>query len=113
MLRDFWTNPKYRRAESSLSAWYQAVTDAEWQKFADVRKTYASCDQVGGKTVFNVGGNHYRIITKIDYERKRVYIRAVLDHKEYDTGAWKHDTFGDDWISFSKMMDEMREKNEP
>jgi mRNA interferase HigB len=40
---------------------------------------------------FNIGGNKYRLITAIHYNRKRVYVRHVLTHKEYDRGQWKND----------------------
>src|SRR5438132_926317 len=61
-LREFWEDPKHPHAESPLLEWFEAVEKAEWHRFADVKKTYSSCDQVGSKTVFDVGGNRYRII---------------------------------------------------
>jgi mRNA interferase HigB len=64
---------------------------ARWNSFADVRSVYRSADQVGKFTVFNIGGNKYRLIVVIHYNRARVYIRHVLRHEEYDTGAWKTD----------------------
>jgi mRNA interferase HigB len=112
-LRKFWENPKHPHAERPLLDWYQAVTDAEWHRFADVKMTFNSCDQVGSKTVFDVGGNRYRIIAFIDYESQRVYIRAVLDHKEYDKGNWKNDTFGDDWKPFNKSTHDQRNGQKP
>jgi mRNA interferase HigB len=105
MLREFWENPKFRNAEGPMEQWYQAAVQAEWRRFADVKSTFNSCDQVGSKTVFDIGRNNYRIIAFIDYESLRVFIRAVLDHKEYDKGNWKHDTFGDDWKPFSQLID--------
>src|SRR6267142_1746739 len=103
-LRKFWENPEHPHSQGPLLEWYQVVTRAEWRRFADVKNICQACDQVGSKTVFDVGGNRYRIITVIDYERQRVYIRAVLDHKGYDKGTWKLYTFGDDWIPFQQMM---------
>ena len=50
---------------------------------------FATADQVGKLTVFNVGGNKVRVIAAIHYNRKRIYIRAVLTHDEYDRGRWK------------------------
>ena len=50
---------------------------------------FPTADQVGKLTVFNVGGNKVRLITAIHYNRKRIYIRAVLTHDEYDRGKWK------------------------
>ena len=102
MLREFWENPKYRNAEKLMKEWFQTVSDAEWHRFADVKSTFSSCDQVGSKTVFDVGGNKYRIIAFIDYECQRLFVRAVLDHKDYDKGNWKKDTFGNQWTPFQK-----------
>ena len=103
-LREFWEDPRHPNAEGPLLEWFQNVTLAVWRRSADVKQTYNTCNQVGSKTVFDVGGRHYRIIAFIDYERQRVYIRAVLDHKEYDKGNWKLDPFGDDWTPFKQMM---------
>jgi len=48
-------------------------------------------NQVSGLTVFNIGGNKYRLITYIDYQAKKVFIRHILPHIEYDTDNWKND----------------------
>ena len=42
-------------------------------------------------TIFDIGGNKYRVITLIDYTRQTVLVTHVLDHKEYDKGNWKDD----------------------
>ena len=57
--------------------------------FNDLRATFASADYVDGLTVFNIGGNKYRLITAIHYNRHKIFIRAVLTHTEYNHGAWK------------------------
>ncbi|SFU34713.1 mRNA interferase HigB [Nitrosomonas eutropha] len=57
--------------------------------FNDLRGTFASADYVDGLTVFNIGGNKYRLIASIHYNRHKVYIRAVLTHEEYDRDEWK------------------------
>lgn len=46
-------------------------------------------NKVGGVVVFDVGGNKYRLIAYIRFERQIVYIKAVLTHRDYDKGAWK------------------------
>jgi mRNA interferase HigB len=97
MLREFWTNPNYRDAEPPLRAWYQTVKAADWRCFADVRNTYASADSVTNKVIFDIGGNKYRLIAVIDFQWHKVFVRFVLDHKDYDKGHWKTDAFGENW----------------
>jgi mRNA interferase HigB len=86
-LRAFWAI--HPDARSPLLAWHTVVKHAEWETFADVRATYASADQVGRFTVFNVGGNKYRLIVVIHFNRDKVHARHVLTHAEYDRGRWK------------------------
>jgi mRNA interferase HigB len=86
-LRTFWEG--HPDAESALRSWHRQVEQASWGSFADVRATYRSADQVGKFTVFNIGGNKYRLIAAIHYNRGKVYVRHVLTHAEYDAGAWK------------------------
>ena len=52
-------------------------------------RVFASADNVEGLTVLDIGGNKFRLITSIHYNRRKVYIRAVLTHAEYDRGTWK------------------------
>jgi mRNA interferase HigB len=80
---------KHPGAESALSRWYHLIKKTDFPSFAELRQTFPSADQVGKLTVFNVGGNKYRLITAIHYNRKRLYIRAVLTHEEYDQSKWK------------------------
>jgi mRNA interferase HigB len=54
-----------------------------------LRETFPSADQVGKLTVFNIGGNKVRLIAAIHYNRKKIYVRAVLTHSEYDEQRWK------------------------
>lgn len=88
-LAEFWR--ARRDAEAPLSQWFKAAKRAEWQSIADVRATYPHADPVGDCTVFNVGGNKYRLITKIYYRHQTVLVRFVLTHKEYDGEEWKDD----------------------
>lgn len=98
-LRDFWERPGNAEAEVPLRAWYRTVKQADWESFADVKATYGTADQVkkSRKVVFDIGGNKFRLIAVIDYRRHKVFVRAVMDHKEYDKGNWRKDTFGEDW----------------
>ncbi|HUT93645.1 MAG TPA: type II toxin-antitoxin system HigB family toxin [Thermoguttaceae bacterium] len=86
-LREFWQ--QWPDAETPLRAWCRVAEHATWETFADVRETYPRADQVGRCTVFNIGGNKFRLVVMIFYEYGRVYIRHVLTHEEYDKGTWK------------------------
>jgi len=61
----------------------------DFVSFADLRDTFPMADKVGNLIVFNIGGNKYRLIASIHFNRNKVYIRHVLTHSEYDKGAWK------------------------
>lgn len=86
-LRDFWEH--HPDSQSPLTRWYSIVSKTEFKDFDEVRATFPSADWVEGLIVFNIGGNKYRLIAAIHFNRGKVYIRQVLTHKEYDKGAWK------------------------
>lgn len=88
-LQIFWEN--HPNSKESLLNWYRTVKKTDWNNFADVKETYRSADVYGDCVIFNIGGNNYRLITKIRYRIKRVYIRFVLTHKEYDKDKWEKD----------------------
>jgi len=83
----FWTI--YPDAERPLQVWYQTMEREIFSDFNELRKTFASADYVDGLTVFNIGGNKYRLIASIHYNRRKVYIRNVITHTEYNRGGWK------------------------
>jgi len=86
-LRDFWD--RYPRAKSALDAWYQIAKKARWENFADVRAAFNAADRVGRFVVFDIGGNKFRLIAVIHFNRGKLFIRHVLTHAEYDEGKWK------------------------
>lgn len=88
-LREFWE--KHPDAQSPLRAWFKQVDHAKWENFSELQSVFPSADQVKRMTVFNIGGNKYRLISCVEYERQRVYIRTVLTHAEYDKEKWKND----------------------
>jgi len=57
--------------------------------FAELKRVFRSVDKVGKFTVFDIGGNKFRLIAAVHYNRKKVYIRHVLTHAEYDSDKWK------------------------
>jgi len=88
-IREFYE--KYPQAKSSLEFWYKISSKAAWKNFAELRETFPSADIVQNFTVFNIGGNRYRLIVFIDYGYQEIYIRHVLSHAEYDKNNWKQD----------------------
>jgi mRNA interferase HigB len=79
----------HRDAESALDDWYRTTKRLWWNNLVEVRKTYPHADAVGAFTIFNIGGNKYRLATYINYRSGRVYIRRVMTHEEYSRGEWK------------------------
>jgi mRNA interferase HigB len=77
----------------NLDAWYRIAKKAEWKSLEDIRKTYASTDSVRVDattyTIFNIGGNDFRLVVEINYRTNRIFIRQVLTHAEYDKEGWK------------------------
>lgn len=80
---------QHNEAKASLAHWYQLIKRGTFASFIELRTVFPSADQVGKLTVFNVGGNKIRLIAAIHYNRRKVYVRAVLTHTEYDEQRWK------------------------
>lgn len=76
-------------ARVSLQHWFTIVRKTDYASFVDLRKTFPSADQVDQFTVFNIGGNKFRLIAAIHYNRKKLYIRHILTHAEYDRNTWR------------------------
>ena len=80
---------RHSDAHSSLLHWYREIKKREFSNLEELRRIFPSADQVDNLTVFNIGGNKFRLVSAIHYNRKRVYIRAILTHQEYARGTWK------------------------
>ena len=85
---------EHANAGAALAAWAATVRRSTWRSLMDVRKTYRHADAVraaSGKviTVFNIKGNHYRLVTAIDYALQAVNILSLLTHADYDKDRWK------------------------
>lgn len=88
-LQEFWE--KHPDSENALKTWYKITKKANWENLADVREDFSHADLAGVCTIFNIGGNKYRLITKIYYPNKKVLIRFVLTHAEYNKKVYKND----------------------
>ena len=91
-LREFWEN--HPAAKEPLLSWYQTTELATWQNLPETKNDFPHADLVGECTVFNIGGNKYRLIAALKYKWQMVYVRHVLTHKDYDKGDWKDDCYG-------------------
>lgn len=80
---------KHADAYVPLMNWYRIVKRAQWGNLADVRRDFSHADRVGRRTVFNIKGNQYRLIARVNYRTQRVFILHLLTHEEYSKGAWK------------------------
>ncbi len=86
-LRLFWQ--KHPDSKSSLARWFKAMKSNEFRTFNELRTSFPNVDKVGSLIIFNIGGNKYRLIASIHFNRGKVYIRHILTHRAYDKGAWK------------------------
>lgn len=92
-LKRFWEVVGNGDAEGPLKAWYSHVSDKSvaWQSWGDVRATFATASIVGNCVVFNIGGNKFRLVTRVLFPSQKVFILKVMTHEEYDDPKWKKD----------------------
>jgi len=83
----FWQ--RHPDAQPSLESWCAVVRHAIWKTPAELKQVYRTADMVGRRTVFNIVGNKYRLIARVNYETQRVFVLYLLTHAEYDKGNWK------------------------
>ena len=86
-LEHFWQ--QHPDAKAGLEAWYAVVRKANWKNPAELKQVYRNADLVGRRTVFNIAGNKYRLMVRVNYQSQRVFVLYLLTHAEYDKGAWK------------------------
>jgi len=84
-LKDFYEQKQYVNSKNSLESWYQEVLKAIWNNPNEVKKQFRNASLVGdNRIVFNIHGNKYRLIVKINYFAKIIFIRFIGTHKQYD-----------------------------
>ncbi len=76
-------------ASVSLMNWYRITKAAKWTSLAEVKGDFAHADVVGRRTVFNIHGNNYPLIARVNYRTQRVFILHILTHAQYSKGDWK------------------------
>jgi len=80
---------KHADARSAIRVWFDTAVTAEWRNLEDIRKTFPATDMVGDLAIFNIRGNQYRLIVRMAFQYKRIYIKEFLTHAQYDKGGWK------------------------
>jgi len=91
-LKEFWD--KRPQSKQSLEKWHEVTKKADWSKFGDIKNTFNATDKAkvcSGRTVeiFDVGGNKYRLIVSVHYNRGICYVLKVLTHAEHSKNKWK------------------------
>ncbi len=83
---EFYKNkPEYSDAKGQLEAWYAEVRSAHWKHPSDVKVLYRIASILkSNRIVFNICGNKYRLIVKVNYPAQIVFIRFIGTHKQYD-----------------------------
>ena len=76
-------------AAQPLQDFRRKVEKGSFGNFAELRAVFPTVDKVGERFVFNIGGNKYRLVAGVDFLHRRVFIKAVLTHGEYDKEKWK------------------------
>ena len=87
-------NQKHTESENAINEWYKIVKTQNFENLNELRRLFPSADIVKNKkgktlTIFNIHGNKIRLIAAIHYNRKKLYIRHILTHPEYDKEKWK------------------------
>ena len=85
-LRRFWEGTSGRTdARGALEAWLREARRAAWQSPQEIKRQYASASVLrGGRVVFNICGNRYRLVVRINFGQQIAYVRFVGTHAEYD-----------------------------
>jgi mRNA interferase HigB len=86
-IREFWQ--RHPESKSAMEEWFRNASRLTAESFPELRRTFGSADYVDGYTLFDVGGNKYRIATVIHYDKQRIYVRQVMIHAEYDKNHWR------------------------
>lgn len=83
VLRDFWE--KHADCEQQLKSWYREAEQSTWRNANEIKNEYPTASILGDtRVIFNIKGNNYRLIVKINFQYQMMWIRFIGTHKEYD-----------------------------
>ncbi len=81
----FWEKREYGDAEQSLKAWFREASNADWQNPSAIKAAFRSASIVANnRVVFNICENKYRLVVKVNYPHRVMYIRFIGTHAQYD-----------------------------
>jgi mRNA interferase HigB len=76
---------KHANIKNALDAWFDEAEDAEWNTPQDIKDRYSSADFLSdNRVIFNIKGNHYRLVVKVRYQNGIAVVEWVGTHSEYD-----------------------------
>ncbi|MCF2496401.1 MULTISPECIES: type II toxin-antitoxin system HigB family toxin [Dyadobacter] len=83
ILREFYTT--HSDSKTYLTSWFKTVRKADWKDFNAVKNDFRSVDLIAdNRLIFNIKGNHYRLIARINFEHQRIMIKWIGTHADYD-----------------------------
>ncbi|HTC90282.1 MAG TPA: type II toxin-antitoxin system HigB family toxin [Bryobacteraceae bacterium] len=77
------------KAREPLANWEKIVRAASWKNAGEMKRTFNSVDYADRKTIFDVGGNNFRLIALVDFGKQLVQVIDVMTHAEYEKERWK------------------------
>ena len=84
-LRSYYAIPRYNDSKDQIEAWYHEARKATWSSWMEIKEKYRNISVLGdNRIVFNICGNKYRLVVKVNYDAQIVFIRFIGTHKEYD-----------------------------
>lgn len=84
-LKDFYEKAEYKDSKTPIETWFRETLKAEWKSPSDVKLKYRNASfLINNRVVFNIHGNKYRLVVKIHYNLKTIYIRFIGTHEQYD-----------------------------
>lgn len=82
-LKEFWES--HPDSEQHLKTWYNTAMSSSWKTPNEVKETYANASILkDGRIVFNIKGNIYRLVVKVNFEKQWIFIRFIGKHEDYD-----------------------------
>jgi mRNA interferase HigB len=84
--REYWE--EHSDLRDQLDSWFRFASKADWKSLVDVRATYPHADMVGAFTVYSIKGDDCRLIVKLEFEKRLIFIRRVYTHAEDNKDRW-------------------------